>query len=109
MIKKLLRWLTNSSHVHARQHEISNFSDLIDLLDRFVSGDLKYPLEWDDFVSWENSNWHIEELRQQVASLEPLFFSKVQKDREQAVEKLLEVRDRAKAKLLVSGSLSDRA
>jgi hypothetical protein len=31
-------------------------ADAIDLIDRFLDGEVSYPLEWDDFISWEHPN-----------------------------------------------------
>jgi len=57
-----------------REKEVSSLRDFVGLVDRFVDGNLEYPLEWDDFISWENSNPGIETIRKRVADLEPLFF-----------------------------------
>jgi len=51
-------------------------SELVEILDRFLNGSMRYPLEWDDFISWENSNPNIEAIRNRIAETEPLFFSK---------------------------------
>ncbi len=36
---------------------------------------MRYPLEWDDFVSWENSNSSLEAVRLRIGEAEALLFS----------------------------------
>jgi hypothetical protein len=70
---------------------------LVALIDRFLDDKLSYELEWDDFISWKNSNANIEAIRERIAKTEPLFFSKIRADRERAVGLLVEERNRAAA------------
>ncbi|HEY5237661.1 MAG TPA: hypothetical protein VIJ62_04710 [Rhizomicrobium sp.] len=70
---------------------------LVGLLDRFLEGKMNYELEWDDFISWKNSNPNIELIRERIAETEPLFFSKKTSDRKNAFDLLVEERNRAAA------------
>ena len=97
MLKKLANWLKESQHLHLRQGDVSALSELVGLLDRFLSDSLRYPLEWDDFVSWKNSAPAIESIRERVAATEPLFFSSDPSDRVKGAETVLEERNRAAA------------
>ncbi|HWA92941.1 MAG TPA: hypothetical protein VG889_23110 [Rhizomicrobium sp.] len=72
-------------------------ADLVDLIDRFIDGDLRYELEWDDFISWTHSNPNIEEFRDRIGAGEPLAFSKKPEDRARFLELLIAERDRAAA------------
>lgn len=45
MVARLFR---QSVHVHVRTSEIQTLRELIDLIDRFIDGEVAYPLEWDD-------------------------------------------------------------
>jgi hypothetical protein len=50
--------------------------DIIELFDRFVFGpEMRYPLEWDDFISWESGNLQAEEVRLRLGEHERLLFS----------------------------------
>jgi len=74
MLRRLRDWLRTSSRVHIHE-PVSDVRACVDLLDRFLDGAMRYPLEWDDFISWEHSNPHIEATRQAIAPTEPLFIS----------------------------------
>ena len=97
MLKKLTSWLRHSSHVHVRQAEPSSLSELVALLDRFLDDRLHYPLEWDDFVAWENHAPAIESIRIRIAATEPLFFSGSANDLVKGSAVVLEERNRAAA------------
>jgi hypothetical protein len=71
--------------------------ELVDVIDRFIDGTLKYRLEWDDFISWENENGAVEAIRDKIAALEPMFFSAHLVDRSRALALLVEERNRAAA------------
>jgi hypothetical protein len=58
-------------HVH---QEIGSLADAIDVIDRFLTDKAAYPLEWDDFISWEHHNPTIERLRLEISEFEPLLF-----------------------------------
>jgi hypothetical protein len=70
---------------------------MVALIDRFIDGAVKYPLEWDDFTSWKHSVPSVESFRHRVAELEPLLFSKTAEDKAQFMDKLLKVRNEAAA------------
>jgi hypothetical protein len=89
-IKKILR---NSSRVHLRDTEVSSLSQVLEVIDRFIDGNPRRPLEWDDFVSWDNSNSGVEKVRQRIAALEGEFFSKSADERWEAHVKLVGIRN----------------
>ena len=97
MLKKLRELLRASPHVHLRQRPPEKIEELVALIDRFLDDKLGYALEWDDFISWKNSNANIEAIRERIAKTEALFFSKRRADREQAISLLLDERNRAAA------------
>lgn len=70
------RFFVQSSAVHVRQETATSTRDLVALIDRFLDGPMRYPLEWDDFISWKSSNPHVEEVRLRIGNLEPMLFSK---------------------------------
>lgn len=73
----LSRYLRNSRHLHLKQKPIDSLEELIDLVDRFLDDRMHYPLEWDDFISWDNSNEEIEKFRNSISRYErDLFFSR---------------------------------
>lgn len=75
-LKSLLR---NSSLIHVRQSDFSKPSEVIDLIDRFIDGNTRYDLEWDDFISWNNTNHNIEKLRTEIGKYEYLLFQRKDK------------------------------
>ena len=75
LLHKLSHWLRQSPTVHAREIGVTTLSGLVALLDRFLQDALQYPLEWDDFISWENAVPAIEEFRVRLASAESLCLS----------------------------------
>ena len=83
-----------SHRVHLRQNPAESTRDLVDLIDRFLDGPMRYDLEWDDFISWQNSNAHVEEIRNRIGQFEPLLFSKDKSDRSLYRQKLIEERNR---------------
>jgi hypothetical protein len=95
--RTLLKWIRTSPHVHLSQKRLETFEELVALLDRFLDGKLQYPLEWDDFISWKNSNPNIETIRERIAETEPLFFSKALSSRIGAAELLVKERNRIAA------------
>jgi hypothetical protein len=106
MLKKLSSWFRNSPHFHLRQKSPETIQELVELLDRFLDGNLNYELEWDDFISWTSQNPNIEKIRERIAKTEPLFFSKNSSDRELAVKLLVSERNNAAA--LISLKARDR-
>ena len=95
MFRKLSRWLQRSPHVHIRESSVNSVSDLIDIVDRFLDGEMHYALEWDDFVSWDSSVPTIEPFRERIAQTEPLFFSKDPVQIARGVSILVEQRNKA--------------
>lgn len=93
LFKWISTFLRDSSHVHVRE-EINSVSDAIELIDRFIDGSLRYPLEWDDFISWENATQGVGRLREEIGQLEPMFFSSDKNVRMAAHRRLLEIRNR---------------
>jgi hypothetical protein len=65
--------LRTSAVVHIHE-EVRGLAEAIDLIDRFLVGEVNYPLEWDDFISWEHPNPTIERLRVEMGEFEPLLF-----------------------------------
>jgi hypothetical protein len=72
----LLALFQQNSRVHIRIEPIQEAKDIVDLIDRFVFGQLRYPLEWDDFISWKNDNAQAEQVRQHLLKVEHLLFSR---------------------------------
>lgn len=97
MLKRIRQWLKYSSHVHAREEPASDLSSLVALIDRFLDSQPRYPLEWDDFVSWKHRSPGIDAVREAIAATEPLFFSKDPLKRRQGFEIVLAERNRAAA------------
>jgi len=97
MLTRLRNWLRTSPHIHVRQHSPTTTRELVDLLDRFLYGEMLYELEWDDFISWANANPNIEQIRLRILESERLIFSKAQKDRQQGLELIVNERNRAAA------------
>jgi hypothetical protein len=97
VLKKIKSWLRRSEHIHIRQPEISTLSELIELLDRFLGNNARYPLEWDDFVSWTHEAPAIEVIRHRIAATEQLFFSQDPADRSKGADIVLAERNRAAA------------
>ncbi|MFT3789477.1 MAG: hypothetical protein QM741_00035 [Rudaea sp.] len=93
LLNRIADWFVGSRHFHVRQNVAANAGDLVCLIDRFVDDKLKFPLEWDDFISWENENPGIEAVRKKLSALEPLFFSSNKLDRHQALKKLIQERN----------------
>jgi hypothetical protein len=82
-----------------REDPVRDLRSCLGLLDRFLDGTTGYPLEWDDFISWPSDSPRVEAIRERLAALEPLFFSKGTHDRERALSLLLEERNRLAALL----------
>ena len=97
MFRKLTRWLQRSPHVHIRGSGVNSVSDLIDIVDRFLDGETRYALEWDDFVSWDSSVPAIETFRRTIAQSEPMLFSKDPVQIARGVSILIEQRNKAAA------------
>lgn len=83
-LNRIRSWLRFSKHFHLRENPASDLRSLVDLIDRFLDGPMNYPLEWDDFISWQNENKNIETIRERISLLEPLFFSSNMAERRKA-------------------------
>lgn len=92
-LRALLNNLMVARNVRLVRREISTLREAIDLVDRFTDGRLRYPLEWDDFISWDNSNPPVEKFRDLIAALEPLFMSQDKVERNQALEEMMRIRN----------------
>jgi hypothetical protein len=81
MFARLTCWiksfLRNSSYIHVRQSYFSKPTEVIELIDRFIYSNVNYPLEWDDFISWENDNPSVEELRKEIGKFDHLLFQRL--------------------------------
>jgi len=93
----LINWLRNvlkrASRVHLRS-DVATVPDAIRVIDRFLDGTPAYELEWDDFISWENSSAGVERLRTEIAALEPMFFSTESGIKLKACDELVAIRNR---------------
>ncbi|MDP1601613.1 MAG: hypothetical protein Q8M13_20835 [Phenylobacterium sp.] len=72
----LQRIFVQSSRVHICQDVAATPGDLVDLIDRFIDGPMRYPLEWDDFISWEQANPNVEAARREIGKHEEWLFSR---------------------------------
>ena len=78
---------------HVRGNPPGSTDELIDLLDRFVDEKLKHPMEWDDFISWDNGNQHVRAARAAIGAFEPLLFSSRLDDRADYAEAVVRERN----------------
>lgn len=92
--RRLTTWLQRSERVHVRARGVSSLGDVVDLIDRFLDDRVRYPLEWDDFITWKHGSIHIEKVRRLIEQHEPLLFSKTSSDRKKYVAMLIEERNR---------------
>ncbi len=93
MFKRIRQWLRSSERVHIRENRVAELPQLLALLDRFLDDKLDYPLEWDDFISWENASPEIEAFRDRIADLEKAFFSGSDQERDEATREVISVRN----------------
>jgi hypothetical protein len=92
------RWLRQSPRIHIRQKSPQTMSEIVALFDRFLFEErMSYPLEWDDFISWKNSNPNIEAIRERLGSFEALLFSRDINDKAEYRRQALSERNRAAA------------
>lgn len=97
----LRRFFQQSSRLHIRENNARNLHELVALIDRFLDDKIRYPLEWDDFISWKNENAQVEEFRIAIAEFEPLLFSKAPDHRREYVCHILAQRNRAAAQIRI--------
>ena len=107
LVDRIRSWFRESPRVHVRQAGPSDLGSMVDLIDRFIDGPMKYPLEWDDFTSWESGIPAVEKFRDRIADLEPLLYSKLCEDRLAFISKLLDIRNEAAAILGLPGRNHD--
>lgn len=101
LIHKLREKLNTSTLVHARKKNVGNLNDLVDLIDRFINGNVRYELEWDDFISWKHENAYVESVRSKFELNESLLFSKSSLDRKKYISILLEERNKLASVLAI--------
>lgn len=85
----LRRWLRESNVIHVREQNVASTEDALALIDRFIDDELRYPLEWDDFISWSSDVPGVEAIRERIAALEPLAFSVDPAERARFAETLI--------------------
>ncbi len=105
LLEKLRSIFVHSVRVHLHENPARDVEDLVFLFDRFLKRRMNYDLEWDDFISWENENPHVEQIRNELGKWEPLLFSNREAEKSLYREKVREERDRLAA--LLNLSLSD--
>lgn len=92
-IRKWLMSLLKTSHRVHLHRSVTSVAEAIGVIDRFIDGNPKYPLEWDDFISWESSLAGVERMRNEIKTMEPMFLSQDRTVRLQAHRKLIEIRN----------------
>ncbi len=97
LITRIRNWLRASPYVHIREKNLRTIGDVINLIDRFMDGKVKYDLEWDDFISWKQESPAVEEVRERLGCSESFLFSKSMSDRKRYISALLEERNRLAA------------
>ena len=107
IVERIRSWFRDSSRVHLREAGPSDLRSMVNLIDRFIDGPMKYPLEWDDFISCEHTIPAVERYRDRVAALEPLLFSKAAGDKQLFISKLLTIRNEAAAVVGLPGREDD--
>lgn len=60
---------------------------------------MKYPLEWDDFISWEQTNPNLEAVREAIGRHEAWLFSGNKAKRIAYLQRVIEERNRLAALL----------
>jgi hypothetical protein len=72
-------------------------TDLVSLIDRFIDGNVSYPLEWDDFISWPQDNPNLEAVRLRIGERESLLFSDKAEDKTKYGQIVINERNRLAA------------
>ena len=98
LVAELKRILRESPYVHFRSNPASDLRELVQLFDRFVDGPMRYPLEWDDFISWRNESPEIEQVRVRLAAFDALL-SESRDARRKYIGHVLEERNKVAARL----------
>lgn len=97
MRERIRKWLKCCPHVHIRKQPASDLSSLVAVIDRFLDGKSRYPLEWDDFASWKHDGPDIEAVQEAIAATEPMFSSRDPLKRRKGFEIVLAHGNRAAA------------
>lgn len=97
MLHALRQWLRNSPHIHVHEQPVEDLRSCVALIDRFLDGKLRYPLEWDDFISWPHETPGIEAIRDTIAATEPLICSEDPVKRREGLTILFAERNRVAA------------
>jgi hypothetical protein len=92
LVNRIRDYFKRSKRIHLRSN-VETVSDAIRLIDRFLDGTMRYPLEWDDFISWENENPSVEVLRAKIADLEPGFMSRDAGGKQEAINETVRLRN----------------
>jgi len=90
----VLRWLRSKLRTSAIIHiheEVGSLAAAIEVIDRFLTDRASYPLEWDDFISWDHPNPTIERLRVEISEFEPFLFGG---ERDRYAAEVRAIRDR---------------
>jgi hypothetical protein len=95
----LKQLFVKSSFVHLHQDPAATPGELIELIDRFVDGHLRYGLEWDDFISWEHHNPAVEKARCAIGAVERLLFTRTKAGHDLYCARVIEERNRIAAVL----------
>lgn len=99
LMSRWISFLRNSPHLHLRQGEVDSLLEVVLLFDKFLFGPVDYPLQWDDFISWQHENARVEEIRNRIGEFEHLLFSGDPHDRRRYREIVLAERNRLAAQL----------
>ena len=103
VLDRLRNWLRFSPHFHVKDDPVHDLRSCVELIDRFIDDRCRYPLEWDDFISWSHSSPGIDSVRVTIADLEPMFFSADPESRAEATRQLVAERNRVAALLGIPG------
>jgi hypothetical protein len=95
----IFKILSKSNRVHLRTNSIGSTKELVDLIDRFIDGNVRHDFEWDDFISWQNEITQVELIRNQIGMLEPLLVSNEPESRAKYTHELVVIRNRIAALL----------
>ena len=93
MLKRLRKWLRDSRRVHIRE-PVSDVRACVAVIDAFLDNSPRYPLEWDDFVSWQQANPRVEAARKVIAPTEALFMSADRSQRPRGIAIVVAERNR---------------
>jgi hypothetical protein len=92
LLRRIRDYFKQSQRAHLRSR-VNSLREAINLIDRFIDGNMHYPLAWDDFISWENENPSVEALRDKVADLELKLVSKNREQKRGAARETIRLRN----------------